>query len=85
MEFFDKLLEDFGVPKPSEMRYKIVINGEACGCFSFVTGIVKYSADEIILSVKGGKLTVSGENLTIGKYVEGDVLICGKITGIVKN
>lgn len=85
MEFFDKLREDFGVPKPSEMRYKIVINGEACGCFSFVTGIVKYSASEIILSVKGGKLTVSGENLAIGKYVEGDVLICGKITGIVKN
>lgn len=84
MEFFDRLLEDFGMPKPSELRYKIVINGEACGCFSFVTGIVKYSESEIILSVRGGKLIVKGENLAIGKYVEGDVLICGKILGLEK-
>lgn len=47
--------------------------------FKSVKSVAEYSSEKIILNLPQARLTVSGENLTIGKYFEGDLLVLGAI------
>lgn len=47
--------------------------------FKGVKAVAEYSPQKIALTVSKLKLTVTGENLTIGKYFEGDLLILGEV------
>lgn len=85
MEFFDNLSDSFGTAKPFAKRYAIKVNGDESGLFSFVLGISRFSSTEIVLNIRGGSILVVGEKMFIGRYSEGDVLICGKITNITIN
>lgn len=71
------LKEDFSCGK----EFRCTITGGA-GYFENVSRIESYSEDEIVLSFKDSKLTITGRGLYIKKYCEGDVAVCGKITGI---
>lgn len=53
------------------------------GYFQNVKGIVKYSPEQIILSLKKGETRVFGQELSVVKYAEGDVLVRGKINEIL--
>lgn len=52
------------------------------GYFRSVKAVAEYSPQTIVLNLKKNKLTVTGENLTLGKYFEEDLLIKGKITEV---
>ena len=52
------------------------------GYFRSIKGVSEYSSDKIVLALKKSKITIEGENLTLGKYFEEDLLIKGKITGV---
>ncbi len=54
------------------------------GYFENVRDVASFSSTEIRLLSRGGGVIVKGENLSIRKYVEGDVVIEGDIGGIEK-
>ena len=82
MGFFDNILENFCLPIDDGLKNKIVLVGDTAGYFDCITGIVGYTDTEIILSLKRGKITVTGKDLYIKKFCEGDVVICGKIVKV---
>lgn len=47
--------------------------------FQGVKTLAEYSAEKIVLFFSSGALTLSGEKLTVEKYLDGDVEIGGKI------
>ena len=49
------------------------------GYFRSVKGVSEYSPEKIVLSLRKNFITVEGENLSLGKYFEEDLLIRGKI------
>ena len=52
------------------------------GYFRSVKGVAEYSSSKIVLALKKNRIYIEGENLTLGKYFEEDLLIKGKITGV---
>ena len=44
-----------------------------------IRGLLCFEPEKIVLRLKRGTLTVEGENLSIGRYAEGDLLILGDI------
>ncbi len=52
------------------------------GYFRSIKGVAEYSSEKIVLALKKNKITISGENLSLGKYFEEDLFIRGKITGV---
>jgi hypothetical protein len=44
-----------------------------------VKSVDEYSGEKIVVNLHKSKLTVEGDNLYIGKYFEGDLLILGKV------
>ena len=45
-------------------------------------GMVKYTGEEIILSLKDGEVLVSGKNLMLSTFFEGEISITGEIKGL---
>lgn len=86
MNFIENLKEIMGANEIMEggaVKFTVVI--EKGGYFENVKGVLSYSDDLIVLKIKGGKISVKGENLFIKKYCEGDLSICGKITSVEKD
>ncbi len=52
------------------------------GYFKAVKRVEEYTPEKIVLAVAGGKLTVSGEKLSVDKYFQQDLLLRGNITGV---
>ncbi len=85
MSFIENILESLGLNEELNGQFsKITIIGEVAGYFENVKSIKKYSKEEIILLIKKQMVKISGEELTIKKYCEGDLAICGKIKSIVR-
>lgn len=59
--------------------YRVTLFGGRSGYFEGVKGIASFSEGEVVLFLKKGRLTVTGEKLTLGKFCEGDLVICGNI------
>ncbi len=66
--------------KPS---FRAEFIGDSGVYFQNIACIKSYTESEIILGIKRGVLILSGENLFIKKYCQGDVFICGKISGFL--
>ena len=85
MGFLEKTVENISLKIAGESPFfKAVLYGETAGFFQGVKGVASYKPDDITLSLKKGFITVKGEGLSIEKYCEGDVLICGKITAVTR-
>lgn len=67
---------------PKEPIFRAVLLGDGAGYFENVSSILSFSPEEIVLSLKKGKLRISGEKLYVKKYCMGDVAICGKIRAV---
>lgn len=81
MDFTGNIFKNLGVVAPfTPLPYRATILGGCAGYFENVKGIKSFSKTEIILYLKKGELTVSGENLSINKFCLGDLMICGNIT-----
>ena len=52
------------------------------GYFRSVKRVLEYSSERIILELKKNKITITGDELTLGKYFEEDLLIKGNIKGV---
>lgn len=51
------------------------------GYFKSVKQVLEYSPEKVILQIGKMRLTVTGKDLAIGKYFEGDLLILGNVEG----
>ena len=78
MEFLHEVLSAAG----ADMLYAITIVPGFGGYFRGVKGVNEYSGQKILLAV--GKLTVAvtGEDLGIGRFYEGDLFVSGRVRGI---
>ena len=86
MGFIDDVLSSLGLDGLLEgAKPKTLLVGFEAGYIQGVKSILKYDGEEISLSVKGGRVTISGSNLYVKKFCEGDVVICGKITSLKKD
>lgn len=52
------------------------------GYFRSVKAVKEFSQDKIILSLKRGEITLTGEKLEIGSYFEEDIFVKGDIRNI---
>lgn len=78
MKLLEQILSELGA---DTLKSFSVVPGFG-GYFRSIKGVAEYSSEKIILVLKKNKITVSGENLTLGKYFEEDLLIKGKITEV---
>ena len=78
MKLLEQILSELG----ADTLKSFSIIPDFGGYFRSVKGVVEYSSERILLALKKNKITVTGENLTLGKYFEEDLLIKGKISGV---
>lgn len=80
MSFFDSIIESLGVEANGYFRVMMIADGT---CYvENVLSIKSYSQTEIIVRLKKGGLSISGENMYIKKYCCGDLAVCGKIKSL---
>ena len=77
MGLFSEVKKALGAELSAAVQYT-VIDGKG-GYFSNVKKLVEFSPTKIVLLGKGGKVSVEGENLQLGKCLQGDVVVYGKI------
>ena len=78
MKLLDQILSELG----ADTLKSFSIIPDFGGYFRSVKGVAEYSSEKVVLTLKKNKITVLGENLTLGKYFEEDLLIKGKIAGV---
>ena len=84
MSFIDEIYGHFASSLQGFLpTFKASIIGDNGAYFENVKKIVSLSPNLIILGLKSKLIEVSGEELKIKKYCEGDLLICGKIKGVI--
>ncbi|MBQ3596936.1 MAG: YabP/YqfC family sporulation protein [Clostridia bacterium] len=86
MGFLDDLKDDLkaqGYPFPP--KYRVLLLGDNVGYFEKIVGILEFSDQKIVLSLKKGSITILGQGLYIKNFCEGDVVVLGKIDSVVKD
>ena len=78
MKLLDQILSELG----ADTLKSFSIIPDFGGYFRSIKGVVEYSSEKVVLALKKNRITVMGENLTLGKYFEEDLLIKGRITGV---
>ena len=69
-----------GIDGFAQARYIVAVNGG--GYFEGVKAVGEFSPEKILLLYPKAVLEIDGENLSIGKYVDGDLKIEGKIRAV---
>ena len=78
MKLLDQILSELG----ADTLKSFSIIPDFGGYFRSVKGVAEYSSEKVVLLLKKNRITVVGENLTLGKYFEEDLLIKGKLKGV---
>ena len=78
MKLLEQILSELG----ADTLKSFSIIPDFGGYFRSVKGVAEYSSERIVLSLKKNRITITGENLTLGKYFEEDLLIKGKLKGV---
>ena len=78
MKLLDQILSELG----ADTLKSFSIIPDFGGYFRSIKGVAEYSSEKVVLALKKNRITVVGENLTLGKYFEEDLLIKGKISGV---
>ncbi len=86
MSFIENIFKVVGIDKElTPLPYRAVILGDVAGYFENVKTIKSYNKEEIVLKVRKGEVTVTGEDLYIKQYEAGDIVINGKIKAVTHN
>ena len=78
MKLLEQILSELG----ADTLKSFSIIPDFGGYFRSIKAVVEYSSERIVLALKKNRITVTGENLTLGKYFEEDLLIKGRIKGV---
>lgn len=86
MGFIDNILENLGLDGLGEgVKSKLMIADFTSAYVEGVKSILAFTEEQVTLNLKNGKLTFNGKDLSVKKFCEGDVVICGKIMTIEKD
>lgn len=78
MRLYDEIFKDTdGLPTS---RYTVVVGGG--GYFEGVKAVGDFTPERIELFYGAGVVEVTGKNLTIKKYCDGDLQLCGCILAV---
>lgn len=80
MKLFDEIMSRLGVEE--ELVFggvKYVVFDGRCAYFENVKGIGDFSSNEVQILLKKGILKVTGNNLYIRRFIEGDLAVYGEI------
>lgn len=50
-----------------------------------VVSLMNFAVDNIVVRVKGGLVEINGQNLIIKRFDENEMIIVGKIVGVLTN
>ena len=75
MKLLQQILSELGADTRKSMT---VVPGFG-GYFQNIKGVAEFSASRVVMEIQKGSITVEGENLKVGEYFEGDVILKGKI------
>ena len=78
MEFLQEILSAAGA---DTLRAFTVVPGFG-GYFKVVKGVTEFSPGKIVLVVGDMRVSVEGENLTVGRYFMGDMFISVVISSV---
>lgn len=78
MKLLEQILSELGA---DTLKSFSVVPGFG-GYFRSIKGVAEYTPERIVLALKKNKITVEGENLTLARYFEEDLLIRGGISGV---
>lgn len=68
-------MKDFFIHQNQD--YNVLIGG--------VVSLMNFAVDNIVVRVKGGIIEVNGKNLIIKRFDENEIIINGKINGVLTN
>lgn len=82
MSFFDEIIKTVNLSGfvPS---FKATILGNNALYLENVRKIIGFSSSSIVLALNKQVIELQGQDLCVKKYCSGDMLICGKISGIL--
>ncbi len=78
MNFLEQILSECGA---DTLKAFTIVPGFG-GYFKSVKGVSELSPTRITLALPKLTLFVAGENLSVGRYFEGDLFISGAISGV---
>lgn len=78
MKLLEQILSELG----ADTLKSFSIIPDFGGYFRSVKGVTEYSPQKVVIVLKKNRITVTGENLALGKYFEEDLLINGRISGV---
>lgn len=82
MGFIDTIKENFNDIFPTPPLYRAVLLGDGAGYFENVLGIKSFCPNEIVLFLKKGQLKITGSQLFIKKFCDGDLVVQGKLEAV---
>ena len=80
--FFDEIKNNFAAEPDTLQNYQLInISGKIVYVEGHL-GLTQLSKDIITFKVKGGRITIEGENLNLAELTSNTLKICGKIVRI---
>ena len=82
MEFLKEIAKVLGADAAGAFRVQYAVVDGKGGYFQNVRRLVAFSPTEVVLRGRTGAVRVEGENLSLGKYFAGDLVIEGDIARV---
>ena len=82
MNLIKEVLKSVGADDLLSVDYTFTVCGKSGARFQNVTGITDVKKSVVILKIKKGRITVNGEDLSVGAFSDGDLTVKGKITSV---
>lgn len=78
MKLLEQLLNEMGADTLKSITF---IPGHCCYLKS-VKGVVDFSPERIVLAVGKKRVALEGENMLLGEFFEGDLIVKGDVRGV---
>lgn len=83
MKLFEEIIERANFePELVQNGAKIILYGKKLAYFENVKKIFAFNTTELVLMTKGGKIQITGQNLMIQQYGDGDLLLQGEVHSV---
>lgn len=78
MKLLQQLLNEMG----ADTLKSITLIPDSCCYLKNVKSVVDFSPERIVLKVGKSSVTVEGNDMTLGEFFEGDLIIKGGVKGV---
>lgn len=78
MKLLEQILNEMG----ADTLNSITLIPASCCYLKSVKAVVDFSPERIVLAVGKKRVTLEGENMLLGEFFEGDLIVKGDVRGI---